>query len=117
MKMNIGTFKAFGLDNKSLAQIYVAIIFMFVFSAMVLAILCSWIYGNIGGVRILFYLTGHQVEANEHYFELVKPWTEHSVIGWTAFSIVLIFTTSYLVLKYITGKIFSKTPGDLIYDR
>jgi hypothetical protein len=117
MKMNIGTFKAFGLDNKSLAQIYIAIIFMFVFSAMVFAILFSWIYGSVGGVRLLFFLAKHQVEANESYFELIKPWTENSIIGWSAFSIILIFTTSYIVLKYITRKIFSKTPGDLIYDR
>ena len=117
MKMNIGTFKAFGLDNKSLAQIYIAIIFIFIFSAMVIAILLAWVYGNLGGVRFLFYLTGHQVEVNENYFELVKPWTEHSIIGWLAFSIIFIFVTSYIVLKYITGKIFSKTPGDLIYDR
>jgi hypothetical protein len=117
MKMNIGTFKAFGLDNKALAQIYVAIIFMFIFSAMALAILLSWIYGNLGGVRFLFFLTGREVEANENYFELVKPWSDHSLIGWSAFSVIFIFLTSYVVLKYITGKIFSKTPGDLIYDR
>jgi hypothetical protein len=117
MKMNIGTFKAFGLDNKSLAQIYIAIIFIFIFSAMVFAIILAWIYGNLGGVRFLFYLTGHEVEVNEDYFELVKPWKEHYVIGWLAFSVIFIFATSYLVLKYITGKIFSKSPGDLIYDR
>ncbi len=117
MKMNIGTFKAFGLMNSSLDRIYLSIVYTVVVSTMIAAMTFSWIVAQLGGVRLLFTLSG-QVEENELYFTLVRPWfPEFPFMGWTLFSVIMILLTSYIVLKYITGKIFRKTPGDLIYDR
>jgi hypothetical protein len=117
MKMNIGTFKAFGLMNSSLDRIYLSIVYSVVITTMIAAMTVSWIVAQLGGVRLLFTLSG-QVEENELYFTLVRPWfPEFPFMGWTLFSVIMILLTSYIVLKYITGKIFRKTPGDLIYDR
>jgi hypothetical protein len=107
--MNIGTFKAFGLDNASLESIYMTIIFIFVFTAMVCAFLISWGLGSIGGARMFLYLISHQIEKEQNYFDLLNYWS--------LISIFLITFTSYLVLKYTTRNIFRHTPGDLIYDR
>jgi len=117
MKMNIGTFKAFGLANQSLDRIYLSIIYLFVIAAMALAIAFSWLTGRVGGIRGLFYLAGHPLEPGELYFTLSRPWVEGYGVGWTVFSVAMILLTSYLSLKYITAKIFNRTPGDLIYDR
>jgi hypothetical protein len=117
MKMNIGTFKAFGLMNSSLDRIYLSIVYTVIISTMAGAMTFSWIVARLGGVKLLFTLSG-QVEDNELYFTLVRPWfPEVPIMGWTLFSIIMILLTSYSVLKYITGKIFKRTPGDLIYDR
>ena len=116
--MNIGTFKAFGLANRSLDKIYLSIIYLFVIAAMIIALILSYILGEIGLIKGFFILAKHEVEKGEIFFNLARPWwPEYPILGWTVFSLILILLTSYFALKYITGKIFRKTPGDLIYER
>jgi hypothetical protein len=109
IKMNIGTFKAFGIDNASLEKIYLSIVYIFVIAAMFIALLLSSFIGQIGGVRLLLAVLNSSVEKGELYFDLFSYWT--------IISIVLVLITSFIALKKITGKIFNQTPGDLIYGR
>ena len=109
IKMNIGTFKAFGIDNTSLEKIYLSIVYIFVVAAMVISLLISSMIGQLGGVRLLLLILNSSVEKGELYFDLFSYWT--------LISIVLVMGTSYISLKRITGKIFNQTPGDLIYGR
>jgi hypothetical protein len=109
IKMNIGTFKAFGIDNRSLENIYFIIIYTVVFAAMILAFFISMIFGNAGGVRMILGLFRCTIEEGQDYFNLLNYWT--------AGLILLVLSSSYAALKYTAAKIFNHTPGDLIYDR
>jgi len=109
IKMNIGTFKAFGIKNKSLGKIYITIIFLFVALSMFISIFLAGIIGYLGGIRLVLNLIRSNIEENQNYFELLNYWTLISVL-----SVLLI---SFFVLRHTTYKILSKTPGDLIYDR
>jgi ABC-type antimicrobial peptide transport system permease subunit len=110
IKMNIGTFKAFGLDSKTLHRIYMRVIFSVILGAMSLSIIASWLFGKVGGMRFLLKIFGSDnLESGESYFELFDQWT--------LLSIVLILLISFLVLSVTARKILRKSPGDLIYDR
>lgn len=109
IKMNIGTFKAFGLQNNILEKIYLTIIFLFVSISMLISLFFSAIFGNLGGVRLILFLLNSNLEENQNYFQLFN-W-------WTLISILSVLIISYIVLKRTADKILSRTPGDLIYDR
>jgi hypothetical protein len=109
IKMNIGTFKAFGMHHKSLEKIYLSIIFCFVFSTMIVSYLINAVIGGVGGVRLVLLLFGSPIEAGENYFDLFNYWTVVSVF--------FILMASYFALKYTAHNVFKQTPGDLIYDR
>jgi hypothetical protein len=109
MKMNIGTFKAFGIDDMSLEHIYLSIVYIFIISSMIIAFILALLIGNLGVIRLLFTLLTGSREADETFFNLMNYWT--------ASSIIFVLLTSFVVLKYITRKIFRLSPGDLIFDR
>jgi ABC-type antimicrobial peptide transport system permease subunit len=109
IKMNIGTFKAFGLDNTSLRQIYLSIIFLLVFVAVVLSLLLAALFGYLGGVRGLIYLFNFSLEPGENYF---------SLFDWpTALATIIVLLIIYFVLRGTAKRIIGNTPGDLIYNR
>jgi len=108
--MNIGTFKAFGLDTSTLHKIYLKVIYSVVLSAMAIAMMISLIFGKIGGMRLFLKLFGtDNLEKGEDYFKLFE--------FWTVLSIVLILLISFIVLSITAKRILRKTPGDLIYNR
>jgi hypothetical protein len=109
IKMNIGTFKAFGIDNSSLENIYFTIIYTFVLTAMFIAFFISLGFGLIGGVRLILSQFNCTIEEGRDYFNLLNYWT--------GISVFLVLTSSFIALKYTTSKIFRHSPGDLIYDR
>lgn len=109
IKMNIGTFLAFGIDYRALERIYLSIIYYVLIIAMAIGLMVSWIIGSLGSIRFILGILNIKIEEGEDYFSQFSEWT-YSLIG-----IVLII--SFLVIKKITNRIFTQTPGDLLYDR
>ena len=108
--MNIGTFKAFGLDSKTLQRIYLKVIFQVILMSMGIAMFVSWMFGYFGGMRLFLMAFGtDNLEKGQNYF-LLYEW-------WTLISVVLILLISYIVLSFTARRILKKTPGDLIYNR
>jgi hypothetical protein len=109
IKMNIGTFSAFGLDPNVLERIYLAIIIAVITISMLIGILTAWLVGVLGCIRGILSLLNLTLEEGQNYFEMLNWYTLISVLS------VLII--SFVFLKYTARKIFRQTPGDLIYDR
>lgn len=102
VKRNIGTFKAFGMNAAELIQVYVIILILIVFSAVVLALMITWI--------IQFVLPTAGVEKDGfNYLSLWNPTTYVAAI------VVIISTIATVCL--VMARMLSQTPGDLIYDR
>lgn len=106
IKMNIGTYKAFGLSDKETRKIYLTIMMRFIFSGMIISVLIAYIAGyfinNLFKDRI-------KLEEMTNYFVLADIST--------FILIVVIFIVSLTVSYLNITKILSKTPGDLIYNR
>jgi ABC-type Fe3+-siderophore transport system permease subunit len=109
IRMNIGTFKAFGLPIQVLQKIYIQAIFTVIILAMFFSLFIGWLFGVSGGMRGILFLFKAPLENGEHYFQLLH--------FWTLLCVVLILGVSLLVLYWTAQKIFRKTPGDLIYGR
>ena len=109
IKMNIGTFKAFGLKRHDLVSIYMYLILRFTLISMVLSFIVSLVFGEIGGVRFFLRLIGSNIESGEKYFDLFN-W-------WSILTIILIITVTSVVTYFTSMRIVKQTPGDLIYNR
>ena len=109
IKSNIGTFKAFGLSNKDILDIYLKLSMWFVLIAMFIAFIFSMLFGLSGGVRIGLAIMNASIEPNENYFHLFNYWLLTSVI--------LVLIVSVLVINKTAKEILKKTTGDLIYNR
>ncbi|MEO1451199.1 MAG: ABC transporter permease, partial [Bacteroidota bacterium] len=109
IRRNIGTFKAFGLDNGTLMQTYLVLINVFIGISMAGGLLLAWIFGALGGIRLILRLTQNKIEAGESYFQLGNVWT--------LIAIGAVLLISFLVLYLTANKILRRSPGDLIYDR
>ena len=107
--MNIGTFKAFGINNITLLKIYLTLIYLYVFVSIIISFIISYCFGFIGGGRGILFLFSSKVEDNQSYFNLFDTWT--------FIAIGLTLLISFIVLRISAGKILSKSPGDLIYSR
>ncbi len=105
VKMNIGTFKAFGLLNSDAQLIYFTIILLFATIAMATAFLFAYVIGSICNYALTQKM---QIEAG-NYFKLFDLFTTITIV------LILISTTivSWITIKYL----LNKTPGDLIYNR
>jgi hypothetical protein len=106
---NLGTFKAFGIDNSTLLSTYLRMIGLLLLASIVISLVGSAIIGYAGGVRLLLSALGLSVEDGESYYKLFD--------FWTYFAIVAVAIIAILVLYRTGNKILSKTPGDLIYSR
>lgn len=109
IKMNLGTFKAFGLDNKTLQKIYTNMVFRMILLAMFIGFAISTAIGMLGGSRLLLRLLGGQPENQEYYF---KPLAISTLI-----TVVIILSITLLVVRGTMSTTLKRTPGDLIYDR
>jgi uncharacterized membrane protein len=106
IKMNIGTFKAFGID---IGHIYQRMMFMYILIPLIFALIFCAIVGYSGSLYYLMQLlTQFDIEKYK-YFNLLNYWT----LG----SIVVLLVVNYLTFSKIIMDIFNQTPGDLIYDR
>lgn len=109
IKMNLGTFKAFGLDNENLQKIYLYMILRMVLLAKMISFIGVVLAGYIGVGRGILWLLGGKLEAGEYYFQ---------PLSWSMlFSIGLILGFIYWIVQRTSHQILQKTPGDLIYNR
>jgi hypothetical protein len=106
IKMNIGTFKAFGID---IGHIYQRMMFMYIVLPLIAALGFCALVGYSGALYYLMQLvTTFDIEKYK-YFNLLNYWT----LG----SIVVLLVVNYYTFSKIIKEIFSQTPGHLIYDR
>lgn len=98
IRSNLGTFKAFGLNNKSLTSNYRKIILLFLFIATILAFLIATVI-----VLIEEMITTHS--------------TLNLYNSWVFLSIVVLIVLSYFISERTIKNILLHTPGDLIYNR
>ena len=99
VKRNLGTFKAFGVSNNGLLQVYTVIIFGIVAVALAITLVLVWI------VEILLPLR----EGHYTYLTLWNP-----ITGW---AIVVISVSVLVCILLVMKRLLRFTPGDLIYDR
>lgn len=109
IKMNIGTFKAFGIDNRTLQLIYFKLVGGVILIAMFFSFIIASAIGYLGFLKTIFRVLSINYDKNETYFQIFDKWT--------IFSVLSILVVCFLVLYLIINKILIKTPGDLIYDR
>lgn len=109
IKMNLGTLMAFGISNKMMQNLYALIAFRFVSVAMSIGLLTAYIFGYLGGVRILLLVSQAGLEWNQLYFSLWNIWTLITILATWLFSLFAVRLALHKVLHY--------SPGDLVYDR
>lgn len=108
IKRNLGTYKAFGLDDRLISRIYVLLAISVVFASTLLAFVASAMFGYSGGLVALLSLLGSAFEAGD-YFSL------KSVYFYITVSLLGI--SSVVLLHYTSTRILGNSPGDLIYER
>jgi hypothetical protein len=106
IKMNIGTFKAFGIDIK---RIYMGMMYIFVLLPLLFSLFMAGVLGYLGFVYyIIKVLSPFAVERNL-YFDLFNMYT--------LISVLVLAIVNYYAFSIIINRIFKQSPGDLIYDR
>lgn len=98
IKMNLGTLKAFGLNNQFLTSSYLKIILTFIGISIVIAFILCAIWDLIEG----------NLFANSYF----------DVFNWKILlAIIVIILTALVTSQRTIRKTLMKTPGDLIYNR
>ncbi|MES2590343.1 MAG: ATP-binding cassette domain-containing protein [Bacteroidota bacterium] len=106
IKMNIGTYKAFGLADKDAQNIYFIIILRFI----LLGLIASFVFSFGAGLLINAVLKEYIfIEDNNSFFKLID--------SFTFFSIFVIIGSGILVSWYTVNRMLNKSPGDLIFNR
>ena len=98
VRTNLGTFKAFGLSNSFLNTIYLKIISVFLFIAILIAFLLA---GIVDLIEHFIY--------EESRFNIISPWVLVAILLLVLVSLFISFRTS--------KRILGDTPGNLIYNR
>lgn len=99
IRPNLGTLKAFGLNNRIITRVYFLIIFKFYFTASILAFSISMAYHFI-----MYLCNPRNLSFNIFDFKIL--------IAWLFIGLILL-----LFYKNSVAKILTKPPGDLIYNR
>lgn len=102
VKRNLGTFKAFGMNARELIYVYTIILIMIVCSAVVMALLITWM------IQMVLPLVGVEKDG----FNYLSLWNAMTY----AAAIIIVFATVATV-SIVMSRMLSQTPGDLIYDR
>jgi len=106
VKMNLGTFKAFGLSNQQSVKIYMQIMMRFIFIGIFISLIIASLIGSLVEV---FFGKWLNIEDQSDYFKLLDTNTFILIA-------IIIFVSAY-VSNINIKRILSKTPGDLIYNR
>lgn len=106
VKMNIGTYKAFGLSDKESQQIYLQIMLRFILIGLFISFVVAYVSGNLIGKMFEKSLN---IDDKPEYFRIFDLQT-YILLG-----IIILVTVA---VSYVNiNRILSKTPGDLIYNR
>ena len=106
VKMNLGTFKAFGLKDNESKTIYLTIMLRFIFIGLISSFAVAYLIGIILNKFLQSY---YNFDDNLNYFNLFDSLT---------FMLILIVIIVTIAVSYLNiNRILSKTPGDLIYNR
>ena len=103
VKRNIGTFKAFGVSNRRMTDIYVLIVGVTIIIAIVISLLFTCLIQNS------LSWAGCLKEGTYNYLDLATVKTVATVF-------IIIFA-SLATVYGVMGNLLKQTPGDLIYDR
>ena len=100
IRPNLGTFLAFGLDQRSLFVLYRDLLLTFLLQATAVSL----------GISLIFLLGfSYLLDSGSNYF---------AIFDWKLLSALAILIGSfYLIFKHTIQLILVRTPGDLIYDR
>lgn len=102
IQRNLGTFKAFGVDNRTLDRIYIRLILRIVGIAFalgaVVAAVVAWIWSLISVI--------------EHGYRWVNVFS-----WWNLLLLLLAVLAAAAATLLVSNRMLKKTPGDLIYDR
>lgn len=102
IQRNIGTFKAFGVDNRTLDRIYIQIILKIVVLAFAIggaaAALAAWLWSLVSVIEDGFL------------------WVD-VIVWWNLLLFVLAVVAAVVASLLVSHRMLRKTPGDLIYDR
>lgn len=109
IRMNLGTLMAFGVSNSKMQNLYSGIAFRFVTIAMLAGLLTAYLFGQLGGVRILLFVFQAGLEWDQTYFSLWNFWTIITIIATWLFSLYAV--------RFTLNKVLHFSPGDLVYDR
>lgn len=103
VKRNLGTFKAFGISNRDLINVYVLIMAAIILAAIVMSVSVTWI------IQGLMHVCGI---LKDGVFDYLLLWSYKTVS-----SIVIIIMAAIYTVYAVMHKLLKATPGDLIYDR
>jgi hypothetical protein len=106
IKMNIGTYKAFGIEIKS---IYKNMVFVFILTSELLAFLICFFMAKMHWILFLVKLINEDISDKYEFFYL---W-DYEGIG----ILLAMLFVSYLSSAWVINRLFKKTPGDLVYNR
>ncbi|MBS4057877.1 MAG: hypothetical protein KGZ82_11215 [Bacteroidales bacterium] len=109
IRMNIGTFKAFGMGRILLKKIYFSIITLFIIIALLLSIIIASLIGYSGGIRAILFVLRIELENDQSYFSLFD-W-------WTLIAVVAILFVSLYSISFNNNRLFNETPGNLVKHR
>ncbi len=106
VKMNIGTYKAFGLSDAESKSIYLQIMLRFILIGLVISFVMAYVSGNLIGKMFERSLN---IEDKPEYFRIFDLQT---------YLLLVIIILVTVAVSYVNiNRILSKTPGDLIYNR
>jgi len=106
---NLGTYKAFGLNNSILINIYLLEIFTLLLGGIILSYLSIWLLNKLNIINYILSFLVEGIDISQFDLVLNNFWIHFAIF--TINVITLIF--AYFSLK----KLLDKTPGDLIYNR
>lgn len=106
VKMNIGTYKAFGLSDKESKSIYLEIMLRFIVIGLTISFIIAYIIGSLIGK---WFESNLRIEDQAQYFLLFA--------NQTYILLAIIILVTIMVSYFNINRILSKTPGDLIYNR
>lgn len=102
IQRNLGTFKAFGVSNKTLDMIYMTLLLMMTITSFVMSIVLSWVVSLVTGL----------INKIEGLYSWLDVWVWQNLL-----LLVMAIVASVVVTKVVANKKLKHTPGDLIYDR
>lgn len=102
IQRNIGTFKAFGVDNLTLYQIYILIVFCIITSSLLFAGVTSYAFEILTN-------SISPIEGTENRIDIF--------VWQNALLVALVYICSFLSTFYVVHSKLRHTPGDLIYNR